>query len=177
MNLHPEDLPVKPEVCNEVNQGNLSSFNKWFGIDADVATSLGEYGLILRNSLNKVDYLDQPLLLPYAYDYIFCHRDGENLENCTFEVGGIDEEFVDEKFQDLIVERDKCREFADFIGLGNLDSKEVFQSRFLTSPISTKINDLLSYFSYDDIFGSLRTHTSYSELKNMRCFVGLEELL
>ena len=141
-----------------------SEFSSWFGSDANLETSLMEYNLIMRKSilkesLWKYQFLNQndkvnignhakfKLLHDYQYIYnlgnISPNPASSEVKN-AFIFGGIDEAYIDEKFMDLVVNAGKISEFLSFTGCA---------TNWLYSDIVTKINDLVSCFSFQDVFG------------------------
>lgn len=126
---------------------SVESEEKWIGIDADLETSLYEYGVVVKKPKNR-DYPDEWFVL-YAIQ-------GDEL----FDVG-----WKRESELDTII---KGEEWLDDKGIESfLDTHGMTREEWLELPFITKLHNLISYYGYENIMGTSVQGISRDEADKM----------
>ena len=111
---------------------NLREFEPWIGSDADLETSLLEYGLVMRKAIN-------PGTNKYEYQAIIRYSDE------MFIIIGIDSGYIAEKIGDITT-WSNWQSFLDFTGFEDLEE-------FTSCTLILQIDNLLTFFGFEEIFG------------------------
>ena len=110
---------------------------EWFGTDADLETSLHEYGFVMRSLKGKKDMADD--------EYGILFKVGDQ---------GYDYSFITVSHMDAIVNGEEWADEDDVQGfLDSMGHGESKQDWLELSP-QNKLGDLLSYWGYENVIGS-----------------------